>query len=315
VICLLLLPLLVLAHLVGDFVLQSNEMVRHKHEPGQSLRALTLHCAIHFLLICIFVIPYCVVQQNWPALSIALVIPLLHGLVDWGKVSFENRMKNHWGGPFLWMNRLMKVTNSTTVYQLSRTAKLFLFALDQSLHILIILFMGALFEYPAWVATSTYLSQIVQGQSVLLSPAERILTVCIVGLCTTVVSGMIVQIATEPAPQKGSYLTDEKITVITVQGGEEQRKTETSFSQEPAQEVQRGRIIGYLERCIIVLAVWMGSYTAVAFIVAAKSLARFKKLDNQEWAEYFLVGTLCSILCGTLSGFILRWLLTPLHLG
>jgi hypothetical protein len=55
--------------------------------------------------------------------------------------------------------------------------------------------------------------------------------------------------------------------------------------------------------------VLLGEYSAVGWIIAAKSLARFKALEDREFAEYFLVGTLASFLLAVLAGVGLRILL------
>lgn len=55
-----------------------------------------------------------------------------------------------------------------------------------------------------------------------------------------------------------------------------------------------GSIIGKLERFIIALLVLYGEIGAIGFVLTAKSLARFKQLENQDFAEKYLVGTLSS---------------------
>ncbi len=65
------------------------------------------------------------------------------------------------------------------------------------------------------------------------------------------------------------------------------------------QEYQRGRVIGILERIVLFVLVFTGQYSAVGFVLAAKAMARFKTLDDRDFAEYFLIGTLLSI---TLAG-------------
>jgi hypothetical protein len=55
--------------------------------------------------------------------------------------------------------------------------------------------------------------------------------------------------------------------------------------------------------------VLLGDYAAVGWIIAAKSLARFKQLEDREFAEYFLVGTLASFLLAVLVGVGIRILL------
>lgn len=67
---------------------------------------------------------------------------------------------------------------------------------------------------------------------------------------------------------------------------------------EPKEEddLEAGSLIGSLERWIIILLGLAGRWEAVALVVAAKSIARFEELKNRAFAEYFLVGTLASVL-------------------
>lgn len=74
-------------------------------------------------------------------------------------------------------------------------------------------------------------------------------------------------------------------------------------------EVSRGRMIGVLERALALTLVLLGQYAALGLIVAAKSLARFKALEDREFAEYFLIGTLASLLLAVLGGLALKALL------
>jgi hypothetical protein len=73
-----------------------------------------------------------------------------------------------------------------------------------------------------------------------------------------------------------------------------------------AVEIARGRAIGVLERAITLTLVLLGQYGALGLVVAAKSLARFRALEDREFAEYFLIGTLASLLLALLAGVALR---------
>lgn len=57
---------------------------------------------------------------------------------------------------------------------------------------------------------------------------------------------------------------------------------------------QIGRIIGKLERIIISVLVVCNQFTAIGFVITAKSIARFKQLEDKNFAEKYLVGTLAS---------------------
>lgn len=71
-------------------------------------------------------------------------------------------------------------------------------------------------------------------------------------------------------------------------------------------EVVRGRAIGVLERALSLTLVLLGQYGALGLVIAAKSLARFKALENRDFAEYFLIGTLASLLLALFGGLAMR---------
>lgn len=68
-----------------------------------------------------------------------------------------------------------------------------------------------------------------------------------------------------------------------------------------------GALIGTLERILTFIFVMNGNYQAVGFVVAAKSLLRFKESEGTR-AEYVLIGTLLSfsiaILCALAVQFV-----------
>lgn len=70
-----------------------------------------------------------------------------------------------------------------------------------------------------------------------------------------------------------------------------------------------GAIIGILERIFTLTLVLIGQYTALGLIFTAKSVARFEELKNRKFAEYYLIGTLSSILFAMLIGIFTLWLL------
>ena len=61
-----------------------------------------------------------------------------------------------------------------------------------------------------------------------------------------------------------------------------------------ANEYNRGRVIGLLERALIYAFVLSGQFGAIGFTLAAKGFTRFKELENRGFAEYVLIGTLLS---------------------
>ncbi|MBI3286798.1 MAG: hypothetical protein HYZ68_01995 [Chloroflexi bacterium] len=80
-----------------------------------------------------------------------------------------------------------------------------------------------------------------------------------------------------------------------------------SLRQLPDHTPQVGRIIGNLERFLTVTLVLLDQYTAIAFVLTAKSVARFRQIEEEKgFAEYYLVGTLTSSAIGVVVGVLLK---------
>ena len=72
----------------------------------------------------------------------------------------------------------------------------------------------------------------------------------------------------------------------------------------PATQV--GATIGVLERLLIVTLLLVGAEAAIGFVIAAKTIARFRLLDDRDFAEYYLLGTLASVSVAILTALAAR---------
>ncbi len=71
------------------------------------------------------------------------------------------------------------------------------------------------------------------------------------------------------------------------------------------QDKNAGRFIGTLERLIMVILISFNQYSAVGLVLTAKSIARYDRISkDQEFAEYYLLGTLMSALCAVMAAVI-----------
>ncbi len=77
-----------------------------------------------------------------------------------------------------------------------------------------------------------------------------------------------------------------------------------------------GKYIGYFERFIVLSSssfhltfMLLNQYTAIGLVLTAKSIARFEALKKREVAEYYLIGTLCSISIAILVGIVLKFVI------
>ena len=96
----------------------------------------------------------------------------------------------------------------------------------------------------------------------------------------------------------------------------------TSASDPESRVVRMGRTIGVLERMLLVVLLLLEAYGSIGMVIAAKSLVRFPLfhrgdgqpskiagIDAKDVTEYFLIGSLASILVAFFLGLAVRMLL------
>lgn len=54
----------------------------------------------------------------------------------------------------------------------------------------------------------------------------------------------------------------------------------------------------------------LGQFDAIAFVIAAKNIARFERLNDRDFAEIYLVGTLASVTWAMSSALLISYLLS-----
>lgn len=99
-----LLALLLCGHTLGDFVFQTEEMVRRKHEEW---RWLIYHALEVTLLQAICLLPF----LSWTAIAVAVSLGLVHGTIDCFKTTLtrrsSQRMLHFWLDQFLHLSSLL----------------------------------------------------------------------------------------------------------------------------------------------------------------------------------------------------------------
>ncbi len=216
---------LLLAHLIGDFVLQSDGLCQKKREKG---------------------------LKGWFMWVHSLIVTGLTWLLFGGK-NFV------WGAIITFVSHLLIDFMKN---KLERKRHVGFFVVDQILHLLII-------GLVCWMYNEGW-SQFdwVPEEYALMGPA----VLCAMLLCMKPANILI----------KGVfkwYQIEVPITKGKKRDGDLQNA---------------GALIGTVERLIILILILLGQYEAVGFVVAAKSLMRFKDSEGAK-AEYVLVGTLLSL--------------------
>ncbi|WP_130859927.1 DUF3307 domain-containing protein [Gracilibacillus phocaeensis] len=279
--------LLLLAHFIADFWLQSDQMVKHK------IKYLKKHMIHHLLttgIALVFIWGYSYEFQHvfrYFILPLAF-INVTHLLIDWLKIKLVNANK------------------------ISNLTSLGYFLLDQALHVLMILIAGILFFQMQTSEMAASLADL-YGEA-RLNLFDATLLLLIIYILATSVSGHIVKYIIGSFPSELANFAG-ALTLrnqMNHAAGTNEPQTENNFTEEyhyytySAPLRSHGKWIGYIERLLVILLTAIGAYESIAFIIAAKSIARFKQLDDRNWAEYFLLGTLSSILLGLVLGLVVQ---------
>jgi hypothetical protein len=186
-----------------------------------------------------------------------------------------------------------------------------LFIIDQLLHVITILsvcYFTLQVDLKSTFYTILLLFNLKEGLRPEIGLLDGILFLLIMLILCTSVTGHLIRIMLGSLTKHIS-LFEGKYTLkdLAVSPNSEKNMSEEyTYMVMKHQDLSRGKVIGYLERLLVVALILMGSFSAVGFIVAAKSLTRFKQMDDRDWAEYFLLGTLTSFLFAIIFGVLLK---------
>ena len=225
---------ILLAHLLGDFLLQPNSWVVDKQAHQGKSMYLYIHTLLHFLLL------YILTDSHF--IYYAVAIALIHGIIDYLKIKFQQ----------------------------PATARIWFMA-DQGLHILIL-------------AIAAILYQNIDLRLYSITNEFWIFATAIIAL-TLPASIFIKNLIS-------IWIPDDKNTKEDLQNA--------------------GKYIGILERMFVFGFIVGGYFTAIGFLLAAKSIFRFGDLTqvrDRKMTEYVLIGTFISFGLAILVGLATRYLI------
>lgn len=213
---------LLLAHTVADFLLQPDRWVIDKEQRKFRSPRLYAHVLLHGVLTWLLV---------WDAAfwAPALVLVVSHYCIDLTKVAFQrpdNRPR--------W------------------------FAIDQSLHLIVLIALWYVWEKPALPPTGF--------------PLEIVLVIATAAVLLTHPTSVVIRMTI-------AHWTPDTLPRVS------------------ASLPDAGKFIGYLERLLILIFILFDHWEAVGFLLAAKSVFRFGDLresQDRKLTEYVLIGTLLS---------------------
>ena len=311
----LVLAWLLLAHLAADFLFQTESMVADKFTVGQrGWRGLLAHTGA----VGICLVPVAV-AFGLPGLGLLVVVTIGHAIIDRWKVRATRRAE---GRALAAAHRRHETASTSGLGPAWTPIPGALFIVDQLAHLALIA--------AAWlvlVALAPLVPAFVEAVDRVLGTVDRatvhrvvLVSVVLASLAIVNVRAGALFVATLVRPREavgGHDASDEPATATstprswrfrlgTVVATAEAVPATTAPRPPPAppgaSPAQLGATIGVLERLLIATFVLTGSSAAVGFVVAAKTLARFKQLDDRDFAEYYLLGTLASVAVAVGSG-------------
>ena len=91
--------------------------------------------------------------------------------------------------------------------------------------------------------------------------------------------------------------------ILNLSGKPHPPASEQPYARTPPIARPGGRFIGILERTLIFIGVAASSLQIMVAVIALKSVARYRDLNDRAFAEYFLIGSMASILWAILVTF------------
>ncbi len=265
------LALLVCGHVLGDFVFQTKEMVRRKIE----FRWLLFHVLVLSVVQAAVILPF------YPALGTVLavvVVGILHLMIDYARTNFEHRLGMRPG----WDIRLLLA--------------------DQSLHVTTLIGAWYLFLNPVPLQ--------------LLSPALIDVS------ATTLTQAAVLLAGVAFLWNGGSAVVRGTLDVVLHRSGGNGLQTMQRAAGEDGEEDETerdrvGELIGKLERELILVLGLIDAWAVIGLYVGTKPFARLRmggsdqpgRSEEDELSRnYYLVGTLASVLVAILAIILVRLL-------
>lgn len=72
----------------------------------------------------------------------------------------------------------------------------------------------------------------------------------------------------------------------------------------------RGKLIGQLERLLILVLIYINQPVGIGFLVAAKSILRFEESKEHKIVEYVIIGTLLSFALAIVFSNLALWVMS-----
>ncbi len=267
---------LLLAHVIGDFMLQSSQLVskRFSNNKNIRIRANLTHSLLHALLSLFFLGQYLINKNIVIIIGLVALLTACHFLIDLFKSSLTNR-KNY------------------------KQYNILLFCIDQGLHLISIIFISLLIgKYYSVSYNSMSLFKSIEAwlnQTIQSTTYEHKLFISIILLIIGLWGvGIFIKLFFDYTHYKFyGQVSDNNYFEHNYRYGK--KGTENG-----------GFYIGLLERLFIISVIALRIPEVIGFVLATKSIARFKEFDNDKFVEDFIIGSFISFISAIIIGVIIE---------
>jgi len=294
--------LLILGHFLADFPLQFECINKKKSKTGkEGMYGLLIHTGFHFGVYLLFSLIYLFITNSWsywfPLTMIVVIVSILHFFIDLLKKTLDT----------------ISQKSSLSMYRKSQLDVLIYLA-DQVIHMVAITVAVTLLTTENLNIIQHLIEFITLDEKLSLTLPGSIILSLIIILCNTYVSGYLISKILLPFRPNNSYTESRKEKKVTTtnmgnQNSHDDVKIETQSIEAVIQihdsPKNAGVLIGFSERLIIMVLIMFNSIGSIGFIIAMKALTRFKQFEDKSFAEYYLIGSLVSILIGIVSGYMM----------
>lgn len=256
----ILLSILILAHLLADFVFQSDWVAIKKREKISYLfRHAFWVILTYFISTSIFF--------SYRLVIIIFVISIAHFFINLCKIKLEKKEK---------------------------IAEIHLFFLDQLLHFIVIL---AIYPFLGNIYIQNWAYNLYQS---IITYYPIFLNIDLIYMFKFIIilSGYIF------IWNPGSHIVEKTLNNYKIVKPD--YKSGEIIINNQKQVANPGELIGKLERVLLLSFILSNNFLVISIIFTAKSVARFSNFKDKDFVNYYIIGTLISLLIAMGVGFLLN---------
>lgn len=254
--------LMLISHTVSDFIIQTTDIVKLKS--NMNWKGYLYH-GFSLLISSICMVLLVELSDIPKLIYLILIIVFIHLLIDFFK------------------EKLQKIISKCNNKERIKVGEIILFVFDQMLHILVILLVTNDVTL-RFNKLNEILLNIMPNQTGLTQGDFKVIFIILyIAFSGAYLIPLVFNLVYAKVSDYGEIL-NEKLKVDI-----------DNDAHKFIDEVKTGKWIGILERILITFFIFSNHLSAIGFIIAMKSLARFKMLDNKIFSEYYLLGTLFSV--------------------